>query len=59
MKSQSGTVSLHPYRDDGVPDHRGQGRCTQCGLPAGNRAHRLPERTDDERAEEARRMGEH
>ena len=57
-RNQSGTVVLHPFSDDGQPDHRGQGRCTECGLPATNRAHRLPARSEDERAVEARRLGE-
>jgi hypothetical protein len=58
MRSESGTVAIHVYVDDGVVDHRGEGRCRDCGLPKANRSHRLPARTDDERAAEARRIGE-
>ena len=56
--NRSGTVLHHPYVDDGRPDHRGQGRCTDCGLPKANRSHVLPARSEDEKAAEARRIGE-
>lgn len=50
---------VHVYADDGTVDHRGEGRCASCGLPQGNRrVHDLPPRSEDERAMEARRMGE-
>jgi len=57
-RSQSGTVRIHPYIPDGVTDQQGNDRCLQCRLPRNNRTHGLPERTDDEKAAEARRTGE-
>lgn len=52
-------MTTHPYAEDrdGGPDHTGAYPCT-CGLPKGNRNHRLPDRTADDRALEARKMGE-
>jgi hypothetical protein len=49
---------IHVYRDDGTKDLYGEGRCGDCGLPRGNRLHKVPERSDDERAAEARRVGD-
>lgn len=54
-------MSPHLYMaDQELPaDHRGQRPCRPpCGLPKANRVHELPERSDDERALEARRLGE-
>lgn len=48
----------HLYLDDATVDHRGNGRCVTCGLPQSNRLHELPERSDEQREHEARRMGE-
>lgn len=49
----------HQFVDD--PDMRdpltGAQWC-MCGMPAGNAVHDLPERDPEERAHEARRMGE-
>ena len=56
--NRSGTVTHHPYTDDGQADHRGNTRCADCGLPKANRSHVLPGRDDDEKAAEARRIGE-
>jgi hypothetical protein len=52
-------VRTHLYAEDpkSGPDHRGHYRC-MCGLPKLNEAHTLPSRSDEERAAEARRMGE-
>jgi len=58
MRNESGTVVVHLYADDGVADHRGLGRCRHCGLPASNRSHRLPQRSAEERAVQARMIGE-
>jgi len=58
MRRQSGTVALHVYLDDGTSDHHGDGRCADCGLPKANRSHRLPDVSDEQRAAEARRVGE-
>ena len=58
MRNESGTVVVHLYADDGVADHRGEGRCRHCGLPKANRSHRLRARTDEERALQARMVGE-
>lgn len=55
---RSGTVVYHLFTDDGAPDHRGDTRCADCGLPKANRSHVLPQRTDDERKHEARKVGE-
>jgi hypothetical protein len=49
---------IHVYRDDQSRDLYGDGRCGDCGLPRGNRLHRLPERTAEQLEHEARRMGE-
>ncbi|HCU50398.1 MAG TPA: hypothetical protein DGG94_11470, partial [Micromonosporaceae bacterium] len=56
--NRSGTVLHHPFVDDGLPDHRGDSRCADCGLPKTNRAHVLPQRTEEQKAAEARRIGE-
>ena len=58
MKSQSGTVTVHAYIGDGEPDALGDDRCRECRLPFKNRAHKLPARTDEQRAAEARRTGD-
>jgi hypothetical protein len=52
-------VRIHVYAEDpkSGPDHRGDYRCT-CGLSKQNGAHRLRVRSDEERAAEARRIGE-
>ena len=49
----------HMYVDDPEmrDDRTGQQYCL-CGLPADNEVHILKRRNDDERAHEARRMGE-
>lgn len=48
----------HPFVEDTTaPDYTGACRCT-CGMPKPNRLHTLPARSDDDRALEARRMGE-
>lgn len=40
------------------PDHRGRYPCLRCPLPRENKAHVVADRTDEEKSEEARRMGE-
>lgn len=35
------SVHKHPYRGDGVADHRGEDRCADCGLPKAHAVHRL------------------
>lgn len=52
------TVQRHMYVDDGTTDHRGRGRCRECGTPRSNERHELPGRNEHERSIEARRMGE-
>lgn len=54
-----GRLRTHLHQDDpdNGPDHRGQYRCL-CGLPKDNAVHKLPRRSEEEFAEEARRMGE-
>lgn len=34
-------VHKHPYRGDGMVDHRGEDRCGDCGLARGHRVHQL------------------
>lgn len=48
-------VRKHPYRGDGVRDHRGEDRCEDCGLAKGHRVHRL-ERVDPEVAQTTSRI---
>lgn len=45
------------YRDDGTSDHRGVGRCVECGTPASNKRHQLPD-TSEANKVDARRIGE-
>jgi len=47
----------HVYRDDGVADHRGEGRCQECGTPRSNERHEVPD-TTLESSEHRRRAGE-
>ena len=48
----------HPVVDDEMTDPlTGQQWC-MCGLPVDNVRHDLPRRTDEERAAEARRVGD-
>lgn len=49
----------HQFAEDpAMRDARtGQQWCV-CGLPADNAIHRLPDRSEDEREQERRRMGE-
>lgn len=49
---------IHVYADDGTADHRGRSRCGVCGLPRSNRLHVVPERSDEAREYERRRLGE-
>jgi hypothetical protein len=45
--------------DPGATDQPdGEPRCVACELPRRHRSHDVPERTDEEREHEARRMGE-
>lgn len=52
-------MSKHPFIADPdlAPDLGGRRLC-MCGLIEHNRAHELPDRSDEERDLEARRMGE-
>jgi len=52
-----GPVRPHVLHQSGHRDHRGQAICT-CGSTADASIHRVREVSDDERAAEARRMGE-
>lgn len=49
----------HHFADDPAMTDpaTGQQWCL-CGRPAGNAVHRVPDRTDEQRADEARRTGE-
>ncbi len=51
------TVATHVYLDDGTRDHNDRGRCVDCGLPASNQAHRLPDTTTQDH-EHRRRTGD-
>ena len=48
----------HTYQSDGVADYLSGTRCRWCGLRASHKVHMLPERDEQEKAVEARRMGE-
>jgi hypothetical protein len=48
-------VAKHRYRPDGVPDHRGEERCDDCGLGRGHPLHE-PVEVDPETAEVGRRI---
>lgn len=49
----------HQFVEDvEMRDPRNNQQWCLCGLPADNEVHEIPRRTDDERAHEARRMGE-
>lgn len=50
---------IHLYIEDpsNGPDHAGRYRC-RCGLLQANAIHRRPERSDEEKRLEARRIGE-
>lgn len=50
-------LRTHPFHHSGQWDWRGRALC-ECGSIKGASIHQVPERTDEERAEEARRMGE-
>jgi hypothetical protein len=49
--------SRHIYLDDSTRDHRGEGRCVECGTPRGNERHEVPDATEAT-AEHRRRVGE-
>jgi hypothetical protein len=47
------------YADPNATDRPGgEPRCAACGLPLANATHKVPERTDEERELELRRIGE-
>jgi hypothetical protein len=48
----------HPYIGDGIEDHRGEDRCTDCGFPRRHKLHTLPKTADAVTKQEARRLGE-
>lgn len=48
-------VHKHPYRGDGVRNHRGEDRCGDCGLAETHRVHRL-DPVDPEVAETTSRI---
>lgn len=48
-------VRKHLYRPDGIPDHRGEDRCEDCGLGRGHAVHDL-EPVDPEVGEVSHRM---
>lgn len=52
-------MRVHHYQADheNGPDHNGKYRCF-CGMPEGNAVHLVPERPDDEKRAEARKVGE-
>jgi hypothetical protein len=47
----------HVYRDDSTRDHRGAGRCQECGTPRSNERHELPD-ASEANEESRRRVGE-
>lgn len=51
----------HPFVDDDPPDvdpQRGVHYCGTCFLPSTNAIHEMPERDEEERQHEQRRIGE-
>lgn len=51
----------HPFVDDGFGgdgDYYGTRWCSVCNLPEANAIHNMPERDEDERQAEERKMGE-
>lgn len=50
-------VHVYDKDPDGGPDID-DGYLCRCGLPKKNVVHKLPERSDEQRAAEARRVGE-
>jgi hypothetical protein len=51
-------VAKHPFQAGPHVDGRGARVCERCGSLETERIHRLPDRTEEQRAAEARRMGE-
>jgi len=51
-------VPRHVFQAGQQADAKGRRVCERCGSLEQERVHRVPERTDDERAAEARRIGE-
>lgn len=47
-----------PTRHHPTEDPRDPGWCTTCNLPLRNAIHDVPERSEEQRADEARRLGE-
>jgi len=47
----------HVYLDDSTKDHRGEGRCVECGTPRSNERHELPDMAEANE-ESRRRTGE-
>jgi len=51
-------IPRHVFQSGLQVDFRGRHVCERCGSLEKERVHRVPDRTDDDRAAEARRMGE-
>ena len=51
-------LKVHPFHHSGHYDWRGRGIC-DCGSVKDASVHKLPGRSEDEKATEARRVGEH
>ena len=51
-------LPVHDYHGDGIADHRGHDRCSDCGLPRVRDCHDVPDTPGELIEEEARRQGE-
>lgn len=51
-------ISVHVFHAGRWRDHRGRRICQDCGSTEDATVHRVPERSDDERQHESRRVGE-
>ena len=52
-------LTKHPFKPGRWRDPYGRQICAECDCIKDHRLHKLPERTEDEREAEARRVGEH
>jgi hypothetical protein len=51
-------VRVHPFRYSRHRDYRQRDICDECGSLQDAKVHRLLDRTEDEKATEARKLGE-
>lgn len=51
-------MTRHVYQPDGIPDHRGEDRCSYCQMPRKHANHDLPPAPPEQQAHRER-IGEH